>query len=79
MLGKKVKDNVTGMIGIAVAKMTYMTGCVQYEVQPKKLKDGVPVASRWVDEENLDTIPVTKKKKSNPGGPGPSSTPKRGR
>lgn len=55
-LGKKVKDKVTGYIGILVSRCVYLNGCVQYCVQPKhesgiKLQEGA-----WIDESQLIVI-----------------------
>ena len=81
MLGKKVKCKVTGMAGIAIAKITFLNGCIQYEVQPKKLKDGLPVATKWVDIEQLEIVSTPKKKvvKKRTGGPAPRNLPRRGK
>lgn len=59
-LGDQVKDTITGLEGTAVAKIFYMNGCIQYEVQPKGLKDGTIIKSVWVDEGQL----IVKKKKA---------------
>ena len=39
-LGSKVRDIITGVEGIAVAKTDYLTGCTRYQVQRKAGKDG---------------------------------------
>jgi hypothetical protein len=71
-LGTKVKDEVSGVIGIAVSRTEYLNGCIQYSIQPK-LKKGETEIVMWnIDEIQL--FPVnkrkpTKKKKSNRGGP----------
>ncbi|MCK4446978.1 MAG: hypothetical protein KAW56_07845 [Candidatus Marinimicrobia bacterium] len=52
-IGDMVEDTVTGFRGMAVAKIIYMTGCVQFEIQPKGLKDGRPIKSMWIDEKTL--------------------------
>jgi len=62
-LGSKVKDNLTGFIGFAVAKATYMNGCVQYEIEPSQLKDGVPQKSYWLDEQR---VKIVEEEKLNP-------------
>ncbi len=81
-LGDIVKDKVTGLEGTAVAKIIYMNGCIQYEVQPKKLKDGIIVKSAWIDGGQLITKKEARKeggKEKPPGGSGhvppPSSHP----
>ena len=75
MLGKKVKDNVTGLEGIAVTKCIYLNGCVQYAIQAKIDKDGKIPDEKWVDEQQLKVIgkggnvskPIPEKQ-SRPGG-----------
>ncbi|MBA7614260.1 hypothetical protein ES703_21523 [subsurface metagenome] len=52
-IGDIVKDTVTGLEGMAVAKIIYMTGCVQFEVQPRGLKDGLIIKGAWIDEGQL--------------------------
>jgi hypothetical protein len=75
-LGDKVKDVVTGLTGIAVAKTHYLQGCARFAVQPQDLKDGRPVEVYWVDEPQLEVVEagVVKPKIAesnvlNPGGP----------
>ena len=78
MLGKKVKCKVTGCTGIAISKIEYMNGCIQYHVQPKELKDWIPVDAKWFDDQQLEIVDaerVVKAKKGTPGGPPPLSTP----
>jgi hypothetical protein len=73
-LGDKVKDRVTGLTGIAVAKSHYLQGCARIGVQPQELKDGKPVEVSWFDEPQLEVIeagaikPETFKSEK-PGGP----------
>ena len=52
-LGAKVKDKITGFVGFATARCLYINGCVQFEVTPAKLKDGVPQKEYWIDEQAL--------------------------
>lgn len=33
-LGDKVKDQVTGFVGITISKYSYLTGCDRFSVQP---------------------------------------------
>ena len=69
-LGDKVKDKVSGLIGIAVEKREYLNGCIQYVVQPKIAKDN-KMADAWsMDQEQLESLEKkVKVKKSNTGGP----------
>lgn len=72
-IGDTVKDTITDLEGTAVAKIIYMNGCIQYEVQPKKLKDGLIVKSAWVDEGQLivkKKAEIKKDKEKPPGGSG---------
>jgi len=72
-LGDIVKDTVTGLEGTAVAKIKYMNDCIQYEVQPKGLKDGTIIKSVWVDEGQLivkKEAKIKKRKVIPPGGSG---------
>jgi hypothetical protein len=55
-LGDKVKDTVTGLTGIVVAKTHYLQGCTRIAVQPQKVKDGKPVEASWFDEPQLKLI-----------------------
>lgn len=38
-LGMHITDRVTGLSGVAMAKVEYLTGCTQFCVQPRGLKD----------------------------------------
>jgi hypothetical protein len=55
-LGIKVKDKITGFRGVAVARCVYLNGCVQFEIEPLQLKDGVPQKSFWLDEPRVIAI-----------------------
>ena len=69
-LGDKVKDKITGFIGIAIAKTEYLNGCIQYMVIPK-MKRGVDKLPEEVgiDEEQLEVIEKKIKiKKTSTGG-----------
>ena len=54
-LGNKVKCTVTGFTGIAVSKVEYLNGCVQYSVEPK-VKDNEKKKSEWIDVEQLIVV-----------------------
>lgn len=70
-LGTKVKDKVSGFTGIAVSKIEFLNGCIQYEVMPKtKAKDKLP-KGEFIDESQLielKTKRITAKKKDTGGG-----------
>lgn len=72
MLGKKVKHVITGLVGIATARIEYLNGCVQYQIQPKIVKDGVPATAQWYDQEQVELVhkkKPAKKKMPTTGGP----------
>lgn len=57
MLGKKVKDCVTGFEGIVTGKAEYLTGCEQYLVVPQtRNRDGELNDSKWFDVDRLQII-----------------------
>lgn len=71
-LGTKVKDKVTGFVGIATSRIEFLNGCVQYSVKPKMKKgeNKVPESS-FFDEQQLEILEKKKldiKKKSTGGG-----------
>lgn len=55
-LGDLVEDRLTKLQGIAIAEYRYLNGCVRFEVQPQKLKDGAPAASSNYDVEQLRVV-----------------------
>ena len=65
-LGSKVKDKVTGFKGVAVARCVYLNGCVQFEIEPLQLKDGVPQKSYWLDEQRVVSSTEVEKKETFP-------------
>ena len=75
-LGSKVKCKYTGFVGIAVAKIRFINGCVQYEVAPHAQKDGTLRDPIGIDSQSLVVIAqpttsktdVRKKEKASTGG-----------
>jgi hypothetical protein len=55
-LGQMVKDVITGLRGVAIARIEYMNGFVQYEVQPPVDKDGKWLDGKWFQEKNLASV-----------------------
>lgn len=66
-LGKKVRDTLSGIEGIATARTEFLYGCARILVETSERKDGKPVEI-WVDEQRLLSTSQAKT-----GGPGPSS------
>lgn len=69
--GDKVKDIVSGLIGVVIAYAEYLNGCKQYAVKSQNLKDGRPRDADWIDEGQLILVKkdILGIKKSNTGGP----------
>ena len=55
-LGVIVKDKVTGVIGVAENRATYLYGVDRYCVQPRALKDGTVPKTLMVDEPQLKVL-----------------------
>lgn len=55
-LGDKVEDRVTGLVGIAVARIEYLNGCVQWCLQPRVAEDAMKIDSHYIDEGQLKRI-----------------------
>jgi hypothetical protein len=52
-LGHRIKDIVTGLTGIATARIEYLNGCVQFCVQPSCDKDGKRPEALYIDHQQL--------------------------
>jgi hypothetical protein len=57
-LGDRVRDIITNLEGIAIARTEWMYGCRRVTVQPQEAKDGKPADSFTVDEPQLDLLEV---------------------
>ena len=62
-LGQKVRDTVTGLEGIAIAKIEWLHGCKRVIIQPKAKKDGTVPDNYTVDEPQLEILEKPKPKK----------------
>ncbi len=80
-LGKEYKDSISGFRGVAVARTTYLYGCVRVMICPTKLKDdGDFLPDCWFDEPQLIGVrskKVLKKTGEPPGGPARAIAPNR--
>lgn len=54
-LGNKVRDIVSGYEGIAVSKVEYLNGCVQYCVKAP-VKDNVMTEGSYIDIQQLEVV-----------------------
>ena len=71
-LGDKVKDNVTGFQGIAIARHSYLNGCDHISVQPPVDKEGKVPEYVTFDEPMLIVVKekeVKKEPDKTKGGP----------
>ena len=57
LLGKKVKDRITGFEGTVTGYVQYITGCNQALVAPSVDDKGAMRDSHWFDEQRLDMVP----------------------
>ena len=55
-LGDMVEDVLTGFKGRAIARATYLYGCVQLLIQPTVNEKGELPENAWVDEPQLKVI-----------------------
>lgn len=56
MLGRKVRDRITGFTGIVTGRVEYLTGCNQVLVSPATKDDGSLVVPEWLDEQRVETM-----------------------
>lgn len=70
MLGKEVRDRVTGFTGIVTSKLEYLTGCIQYCVVPKVSADNKYPEGTYIDYQRLEVVGpgMTDQKTSDTGG-----------
>lgn len=74
--GEKVMDMVTRFGGLVTARVECSDWCLRYEVTPKGLKDGIPIAPRWVDETQLKSLEKPKIKINTRTTGGPHNSPR---
>lgn len=56
MIGRNVKDKITGFKGRVTGYVEYITGCNQMLVAPQVKDAGDHIESLWIDEQRLETI-----------------------
>ena len=54
LLGKTVKDRITGFKGVVVGYVEYISGCNQVLIVPRVKEDGSTINSGWYDEQRID-------------------------
>lgn len=55
-LGDKVKDKITGLTGIVIAKTEWLYGCERVTVQPQEGKDGKPADAFGLDTAQCEVL-----------------------
>lgn len=55
-LGDRVKDRVSGFVGIVTTRTEHLNGCRQYGINPPIGKDGKMLEGYNIDGEQLDLI-----------------------
>lgn len=57
-LGQKAHDKITGFTGIITAKVTYISGCDQYCLQPPVDEKGEARDGKYFDEQRIVVEPA---------------------
>jgi hypothetical protein len=55
-LGVKLRDKVSGFVGVGTSACTWLNGCVRYGLEPPVDKDGKWVDGRTIDQEQLELV-----------------------
>lgn len=55
-LGDKVKDLVSGLVGIAISRIEFINGCIQIGVQPKLEDKEVEIVVWNIDMRQLKVV-----------------------
>ncbi len=55
-LGAKVRDKLTGFEGTVIARVEYLTGHIDYDVQPSCWEGNKMPDSAWISQERLEII-----------------------
>lgn len=56
-IGNRIRDRVSGLIGIATARCVYFTGCIQYLLSPDHLdQSGNKINGIWLDENAVEYV-----------------------
>lgn len=62
ILGSKVRDTVSGITGIAVARTQWLHSCERITIQPPVDKDGKLMDAYTVDEPQIEVLIAAKPK-----------------
>jgi hypothetical protein len=75
-LGDKVKDSITGFMGIVTGASQWLYGCERLFVEPQEMHEGKPVEGQWFDVQRLDVLVKTTAEPAPLSG-GPQKDPRR--
>lgn len=54
--GQRVRDTVTGCVGLVIETCLHLGGMIQHRVQPALLNEGKPVDAYWFEESRLEKL-----------------------
>jgi len=57
-LGDRVKDTVTGFVGIVTCISDWLNGCRRLTIQPEETRDGRPLDAFTFDAEQIKLVKV---------------------
>ncbi len=59
LLGQRVRDKVTGLEGVVIARVEHLTGCDTVAIHPGLDKDGKVMDPHWCDFTRCEVIDAT--------------------
>lgn len=75
IIGRTVRDQITGFQGVVTGRVEYLTGCNQLLVAPPTDKTGALRDSQWFDEQRCAVTNAKKIAIDNGTSPGADKTP----
>ncbi len=81
-LGSKAKDTVTGFKGLLIGRTVWVSGDVNYTIEPTELHQGQPIKAHSFDANRIEIIerkapPVSPQHSATSGGPQRDLSPRR--
>jgi len=56
LLGERVRDTVTGIVGVAVGRCEHLNGSPRVQIQPPPDSNGCRQEPYWTDEDGIDLV-----------------------
>ena len=56
IVGKRVKDSLSGLEGVVTGYTEWLTGCNTVGINPCALHEGKPIETQWFDENRIIVI-----------------------